>query len=38
LPQQLPIGKTDLSRRRSHTVQLFLLFGALVRSRFNAFT
>src|SRR3974390_1729836 len=38
LPHQLPIGKTDLSRRRSHSAQLFLLLGALVRSRFNAFT
>ena len=38
LPHQLPIGKTDLSRRRSHTAQLFLLLRALVRSRFNAFT
>ena len=38
LPHQLPIGKTDLSRRRSHTAQLFLLLGAFVRSRFNAFT
>ena len=38
LPHQLPIGKADLSRRRSHTAQLFLLLGALVRSRFNAFT
>src|SRR5437899_8803597 len=38
LPHQLPIGKTDLSRRRSHTTQLFLFLGALVRSRFNAFT
>jgi hypothetical protein len=38
LPHQLPIGKTDLSRRRSHTAQLFLLLVALVRSRFNAFT
>ena len=37
LPHQLPIGKTDLSRRRSHTAQLFLLLGALARSRFNAF-
>lgn len=38
LPHQLPIGKTDLSRRRSHTAQLFLLLGALLRSRFKAFT
>src|SRR5712675_1276137 len=38
LPDQLPIGKTDLPRRRSHAAQLFLLLGALVRSRFNAFT
>ncbi len=38
LPDQLPIGKTDLPRRRSHAAQLFLLLGALGRSRFNAFT
>ena len=38
LPDQLPIGKTDLPRRRSHAAQLLLLFGALGRSRFNAFT
>ena len=38
LLHQLPIGKTDLSRRRSHNARLFLLLGALVRSRFNAFT
>lgn len=38
LPHQLPIGKTDLSRRRSHIAQLFLALAALVRSRFNAFT
>jgi hypothetical protein len=38
LPHQFPIGKTDLSRRRSHTAQLFFLLDALVRSRFNAFT
>ena len=29
LPHQLPIGKTDLSRRRSHTAQLFLPLGRL---------
>ncbi len=40
LPTAAPAARPDhlLSRRRSHTAQLFLLLGALVRSRFNAFT
>ena len=38
LPHQLPIGKADLSRRRSHTARLFLRLAASVRSRFKAFT
>jgi hypothetical protein len=38
LPHQLPIGKADLSRRRSHTARLFLLLAALARSRFSALT
>ncbi|WP_122405322.1 hypothetical protein [Bradyrhizobium vignae] len=33
---QLPIGKADLSRRRSHIARLFLLLDALARSRFSA--
>ncbi len=36
LPHQLPIGKADLSRRRSHIVRLFLLLDASARSRFSA--
>src|SRR6201987_5785976 len=36
LPHQLPIGKADLSRRRSHIARLFLLLEASTRSRFSA--
>ena len=36
LPHQLPIGKADLSRRRSHITRLLLLLDASARSRFSA--
>src|SRR5689334_11698085 len=36
LPHQLPIGKTDLLRCRSHIARLFLLLDASARSRFSA--
>jgi len=36
LPHQLPIGKAELSRCRSHIARLFLLLDASARSRFSA--